>query len=170
MTLSKTSKATQGKPLAQSRTTIETWFERDRQHVELRDGRNDQTIIEWWDDDVTQAVEDGFLKPHDYHTAAYEYAKYLGCLPIVPSHFIGGSGEHGCLYDSCGVYHSLVDAVEGLADMFSLGRTRKATLKKNRTLELNPSRDGAEYCEITRCDCDEPWTHDDQMTENDWED
>ena len=56
-------------------TTIHTWFERDRQHVELRMKLDiDTTIVEWWDDDVTQAVEDGFLDPKRWHESVVEYA------------------------------------------------------------------------------------------------
>lgn len=41
---------------------LTTWFERDRQHVEVVDAAIERrTIIEWWDEDVTQAIEDGFL-------------------------------------------------------------------------------------------------------------
>jgi len=40
---------------------VHTWFERDRAHVELRNETLDQTVIEFWDKDVEQAVEDGFL-------------------------------------------------------------------------------------------------------------
>jgi hypothetical protein len=154
--------------LTQSQTTIETWFERDRQHVELRDSRNDSTIVEWWDEAVTEAVEDGFLNPRDWHGSAYEYASERGMLPIIPQHFIAGSGQYGCLYDSCAVYRTLADAVEGLAETFNLGRTRKATLKRDRHLDLNSSRDGAAYCEIVACDCAKPWEHDETMTEEDW--
>lgn len=85
-------------------------------------------------------------------------------------HYIGGSGEHGCLYDSCGVYHTRQQAVDGLAETFNLGRTRKAKLKRDGYLELNPGRYGADYCEITECHCAEPWTHDDMLTEDDWQD
>ena len=55
-------------------TEIHTWFERDRAHVELRRCDNDATIIEWWDEEVSEAVEDGFLSPKDWHGTAYEYA------------------------------------------------------------------------------------------------
>jgi hypothetical protein len=55
-------------------TEINTWFERDRSHVELRNRLNDETIVEWWDDNVAQAVEDGFLNPNDWHASAYRYA------------------------------------------------------------------------------------------------
>jgi len=58
-------------------TEIHTWFERDRQHVELRHASTDETIMEWWDDAVTDAVDDGFLDPRDWHESAYEYAKWL---------------------------------------------------------------------------------------------
>jgi len=40
---------------------VHTWFERDRAHVELRNETLDQTVVEFWDEDVEQAVEDGFL-------------------------------------------------------------------------------------------------------------
>jgi len=54
-----------------------TWFERDRQHVELRDPAQEHTIIEYWDDDVTQLVEDGFLDPRDWKQSLFDYAVYL---------------------------------------------------------------------------------------------
>jgi hypothetical protein len=61
-------------------TEVDTWFERDRAHVELRWADTGETIIEWWDEDVAQAVEDGFLDPRDYHTSALEYAEQIGAL------------------------------------------------------------------------------------------
>lgn len=57
---------------------LHTWFERDRRHVELRDKRTDKTIIEWWDDEVTEAVEDGFLDPRDWLDSAFEHAVEMG--------------------------------------------------------------------------------------------
>jgi hypothetical protein len=54
-------------------THVETWFERDRAHVALYDDRAETILIEWWDDDVRAAIEDGFLQPRDYHTSAYAY-------------------------------------------------------------------------------------------------
>ena len=70
-------------------------------------------------------------------------------------HFHYGSGEHGCLYDNGPHYaETLSDAVESLAQTFELGRTRKAALKRDHYLELNPARDGASYCEITSCSDD----------------
>ena len=59
-------------------TTIETWFERDRAHVALM--KDDATVIEWWDDAVTEAVEDGFLDPRDWHGSAVRYAQEHGLI------------------------------------------------------------------------------------------
>jgi hypothetical protein len=64
-------------------TELLTWFERDRAHVELRNKLDDSTIVEWWDEDVSEAVEDGSLNPRHYHSSAYEYAEVCGLLPIV---------------------------------------------------------------------------------------
>lgn len=73
-------------------TQLDTWFERDRAHVALLDSRNDATIVEWWDDEVFQAIEDGFLdnrafilgrlsRPGILHESAYEFAANIGLLP-----------------------------------------------------------------------------------------
>ena len=75
------------------------------------------------------------------------------------THWIAVSGSHGCLPDSCNAYETYQDAVDSLVDMFSLGRTRKARLFADRTLELKPRIDGAEYCEIIQCSCSSPWDH-----------
>jgi hypothetical protein len=60
---------------------LETWFERDRANVELRNTRTDTTILSFWDEEVSALVEDGFLNPRDWHASLYEYAQYLGVLP-----------------------------------------------------------------------------------------
>lgn len=71
----------------ESNTAIETWFERDRQYVGLypvddegKPDTNQKAIVEWWDEDVSQAVEDGFLDPRDWHGSALDYAKHLGLI------------------------------------------------------------------------------------------
>lgn len=61
-------------------TEIHTWFERDRAHVELRSKKTEETIVEWWDEDVRQAVEDGFLSARAWHVSAYAYAAEHGLL------------------------------------------------------------------------------------------
>lgn len=55
-------------------TEIHTWCERDRAHVNLTDIGGQNTIVEWWDDAVNEAVEDGFLSAKDWHGTAVEYA------------------------------------------------------------------------------------------------
>jgi hypothetical protein len=87
----------------------------------------------------------------------------------VLTHYIAMSGSHGCLPDSCNAYEYFDSAVNELADIFELGRTRKARLYAERTLELSPD-DGAEYCEITECHCNRPWAHCDAGDDpRDWE-
>lgn len=62
-------------------TKIMTWFERDRAHVRLTDAATEQdTIIEWWDEAVAEAIADGFLDPRDLHGSAVAYAISLGLL------------------------------------------------------------------------------------------
>lgn len=61
-------------------THIETWFERDRAHVALISDLDNETLIEWWDDDVGSTVEDGYLNSRDWHGSAYEYAVQMGVI------------------------------------------------------------------------------------------
>lgn len=58
---------------------LESWFEHDRAHVELRDA-NEETIIEWWDENVAGAIEDGFLDPRNFLVSATAYAREIGLL------------------------------------------------------------------------------------------
>ena len=61
-------------------TRIDTWFERDRQYVGLIDHDTDQAILEFWDEDVTQAIEDGFINVNRLHLSMRDYAIELGLL------------------------------------------------------------------------------------------
>lgn len=76
-----------------------------------------------------------------------------------PVHYTYGNGSYGCLYDSFGVSDTYQGAVDWLTQLFELGRTRKATLKRNGYLDLNSRRDGADYCEINICDCGDIESH-----------
>lgn len=58
--------------------TVTTWFERDRASVIVYQGED--TVIEWWDEAVYEAVEDGFLNPENWEESAIEYCKLLGLL------------------------------------------------------------------------------------------
>lgn len=60
-------------------STVHTWFERDRAHVELR-GDNDVTLLEFWDEEVGELVELGLLDPGDWESSMREYADHLGIM------------------------------------------------------------------------------------------
>jgi len=63
-------------------TEIHTWFERDRQSVELRLRGTDYTLAEWWDESVTEAVDDGILDPAHWHASAYsEWERWDADIP-----------------------------------------------------------------------------------------
>jgi hypothetical protein len=57
-----------------------TWFERDRAHVEIRCEDTQKTLVEWRDDAVGEAIEDGFLDPSDYFGSAIRYAESVGLI------------------------------------------------------------------------------------------
>ena len=61
-------------------TEVEKWFERDRQHVALMNKKTGATLIEFWDDDVSELVQDGFLNPRDWRGSLYTYAITLGAI------------------------------------------------------------------------------------------
>jgi hypothetical protein len=58
-------------------THLETWFERDRAHVALYDSESGELLQEWWDDDLRDAIEGGFLDPRNLHRSAYDYFVHL---------------------------------------------------------------------------------------------
>jgi len=60
-------------------TKMDTWFERDRAFVGLEDKRGN-SIIEWWDDDVQDMQESGFLgrDKRKWHDDLVEYANEHG--------------------------------------------------------------------------------------------
>jgi hypothetical protein len=77
-------------------------------------------------------------------------------------HYIAMAGLHGCLPQYCTSCDTYNDAVETLADLHELGRSRRQELKRNGYLALDARQDGNEYCEIRECDCDNPSIHDAQ--------
>ena len=80
------------------------------------------------------------------------------------THYIYGSGDHGCLYDNGPHYaESIAEAVDDLAAYFVLGPRRRWTLIRDHYLELSPLDDGAEYCEITTCECDMFRNHEEEL-------
>lgn len=85
---------------------------------------------------------------------------------MAKTHYIEMSGLRGCLPDHCDVSFERRTCVESLAQLFELSEGRKRTLRADGWLDLKPD-EGAEYAEITDCDCDEPWQHSD-MTEEEF--
>jgi len=60
--------------------TVYTWFERDRAHLELRNEDTDKTILEFWDEEVRDIIEDGFIDPKDFDGSMIAYAQYLNLI------------------------------------------------------------------------------------------
>lgn len=63
--MTKTFEEQKFKPTTIDDTTIAVWEERDRLHICLSRKSDDKTLVEWWDDDARQAIEDGFLCTKD---------------------------------------------------------------------------------------------------------
>jgi len=56
-------------------TELYTWDERDSAFIELRDKKTQKTLVEWWDEEVKEVYEDGFLDPQNLHESVYDYYK-----------------------------------------------------------------------------------------------
>lgn len=88
----------QFKPIPLSSYECVTWFERDRKHVCLQTP-NGRTVFELWDDEVDQAIEDGFLKvprtprptDADWQPQAVSYALDMG---LIQTNDAAGSARH----------------------------------------------------------------------------
>lgn len=72
--------ATTGKRWDTSNTTFDKWFERNRRFVGLDDKATGNSIIQWWDDEVDDMSESGFLgrDPRRWHEDLVEYANDHG--------------------------------------------------------------------------------------------
>jgi hypothetical protein len=91
------------------------------------------------------------------------------------THYIAMGGLHGYMPSHCGVWDTYEGAVSDMVSMYELGKGRAKLLKKDGSLELRNDgdefpfiNDGNEYIEITECNCDEPWIHDEGLTEKEW--
>lgn len=58
---------------------VSTWFERDRAYIALLD-EDDRVIVEFWDEGVDQAIEDGFIDMRNLKKSLIEYAIYFDLL------------------------------------------------------------------------------------------
>lgn len=80
-------------------------------------------------------------------------------MRTVRKHYVYGSGMHGCLYDyGPHVALNATDAAESLSGVFEFSDARKRELIRDLYLELK-LEDGAEYCEINICDCQDIEEH-----------
>lgn len=79
-------------------------------------------------------------------------------------HFIAMNGSHGCLPDSCNVYLSERAAVDYLISLLGLSKRQKRELLSCGITECRQDQ-GAEYCEVTECECSSPHEHQDGETE-----
>jgi len=87
------------------------------------------------------------------------------------THYIAMSGDHGYMPDYCDVYPTADSAARGLAQLFELGKTKAAELKRNGYLEFNKRRYGwygAEYASIDACNCDDPGQHSEHGIDEDF--
>lgn len=60
---------------------IYTWFERDRACVELRCEETQNTVLAFWDEEVEEEVECGFIDPTNWFDSMVDRAIELGALP-----------------------------------------------------------------------------------------
>ncbi|KAK0039488.1 hypothetical protein Bpfe_031075 [Biomphalaria pfeifferi] len=75
-------------PITAGQYVCTTWFERDRANIRL-ETPNGREVFDLWDDDVAQAVEDGYLtRPRvprptdaDWQPHAVRYAIDMGLIP-----------------------------------------------------------------------------------------
>ena len=65
-------------PWSTDNTTLDHWSERDRAYVGLADKESGDPILDVWDGEVGQLIEDGFLDSRDLHGSAVWYANHLG--------------------------------------------------------------------------------------------
>ena len=77
------------------------------------------------------------------------------------THYVAMAGEYGCLPNFCEGFETLSDASAILADIHELGQNRGRALTRDRYIDLDLQRDGAEYAEIIECVCNHPDDHND---------
>lgn len=78
-----------------SNTELKEWHERDRNSVILEDKASGNSIMEWWDEGVHEAVEDGFLTmgkgKNRLHQDAVDYANDHRLRPMSSEQWAKGS-------------------------------------------------------------------------------
>ena len=82
-------------------------------------------------------------------------------------HFIAMGGEFGCMPDNCSTCRSFEGAVSTLDTIYELSETQVKYLKAIGIAYLTREQGGA-YCDVSECDCDTPWIHDEFGVKDDW--
>jgi uncharacterized membrane protein (UPF0127 family) len=69
---------------------VGSWVERDRIGIWITDKRTDKVLLEWWDEDAAQMLEDGFFKAgmirgqtitgREFEDSVLGYAEHIGVL------------------------------------------------------------------------------------------
>lgn len=74
---------------------VEKWEERDRLHLELKGkaypSMEEVTVLEAWDDDARQLIEDGFIDPRRLEASMTEYALHMGILEKTAGGYLMGA-------------------------------------------------------------------------------
>lgn len=68
-------------------------------------------------------------------------------------HYLAMSGSSGCLPDHLQSCDDWQEAVDDLTGLFELSEQATTMLQVHGILALDPTTDGADYCEIVACDC-----------------
>lgn len=87
----------------------------------------------------------------------------------VKTHYVGMNGTSGCIPDSFRAYHSLSDAVDSLSDLLELTKGQRKELHSSGYVACTPEQ-GADYAEISECDCPAPWEHSERDDDSKWQD
>src|SRR5262245_4643830 len=83
------------------------------------------------------------------------------------THYIAMGGTYGCLPDNCSALEKMSAAVETLTNIYELSQRQQRDLRKFGYSNLKHDQ-GGDYCEISECQCREPWVHSDQDRPEDW--
>ena len=70
---------------------VSVWEERDRLHIHLFQGDENNTVAEWWDDSAREMFEDGFFKAgKNLQSSVLEYALSVGLIRLSKPFGAGG--------------------------------------------------------------------------------
>ena len=83
---------------------------------------------------------------------------------MTKTHYIAMSGSYGCLPDYLAVLPTVKAAAQSLGCIHELSERKIKALARDRYIDLS---EGADYAEISECDCSSPRDHDPELTDED---